>query len=136
MRDLYIAKIASLKRCLKRVAEEFVPKPAFLDSQSRQDAAILNIQRACEVSIDIANIIIKHNKLGLPSSARDSFDLLERSSIIDTECAERMKRMVGFRNIAIHEYQNLNLDVVVAVIENHLSDFERFAGLTNKVVPR
>jgi len=112
-----------------------VPKPAFLDSQSRQDAAILNIQRACEVSIDIANIIIKHNKLGLPSSARDSFDLLERSSIIDTECAERMKRMVGFRNIAIHEYQNLNLDVVVAVIENHLSDFERFAELTNKVVP-
>jgi len=35
--------------------------------------------------------------------------------------------MVGFRNIALHEYQKLNLDVVKAIIEEHLTDFTRFA---------
>lgn len=127
MNDLYTAKFASLARCLARVNEEFTPKEAFLTSLSRQDAAILNLQRACEVAIDIANIIIKEQRLGLPVSARDGFDLLARAGIIDVECAQKMKSMVGFRNIAVHEYQTLNLDIVVAVIEQNLVDFERFA---------
>ena len=127
MSDLYIAKLASLARCLGRVKEEFTPKEKFLASQSRQDAAILNLQRACEAVIDIANIIIKSRSLGLPASAREGFDLLALAGVIDTDCAQRMKSMVGFRNIAVHEYQTLNLDIVVAVIEKNLTDFEKFA---------
>jgi len=34
--------------------------------------------------------------------------------------------MVGFRNISVHNYQKLNLDIVQAVIENHIQDPIKF----------
>jgi uncharacterized protein YutE (UPF0331/DUF86 family) len=37
-----------------------------------------------------------------------------------------MQGMVGFRNIAVHDYQNLNIEIVVAIVEKHLGDFESF----------
>ena len=126
MHDLYINKLASLERCLLRVNDEFQPKSAFLDSLSRQDAAILNLQRACEVSIDLANMYIKDNNLGLPSNAREAFDILHRHNILSDELASKMKKMIGFRNIAVHEYQSLDINIVVSVIEKHLFDFEEF----------
>jgi len=78
---------------------------------------VLNLQRCCEASIDIANHIARIKKLGLPQSSRDSFNLLSKNNIIPVELAENLKRMVGLRNIAVHYYQELNLDIVVHVIK-------------------
>ena len=133
MHDLYINKLASLERCLLRVSEEFQPKSAFLDSLSRQDAAILNLQRACEVSIDLANMYIKDNNLGLPSNAREAFDILNRRNILSDDLTSKMKKMIGFRNIAVHEYQSLDINIVVSVIEKHLFDFEEFGRVFKRL---
>ena len=127
MNDLLIQRLSSLQRYIKRVWQEFEPKEAFLTSLSRQDAAILNIQRACEVAIDIANKIIRAKDLGIPPSARGSFDTLQAAGVITAPTCENMKRMVGFQNIAVHEYQNLNITIVVSVIEHKLADFEHYA---------
>ena len=127
MNDLLIQKLSSLQRCIKRVRQEFEPKEEFLTSLSRQDAAILNIQRACEVAIDIANKIIRAQDLGIPPSSRGSFDTLHAAGAITAGTCENMKRMVGFRNIAVHEYQNLEIAIVVSVIEHKLVDFEQYA---------
>jgi len=124
--DLLIQKFSSLQRCIKRVRQEFEPKEEFLTSLSRQDAAILNIQRACEVAIDIANKIIRAQDLGIPPSSRGSFDTLQAVGVIAAATCENMKRMVGFRNIAFHEYQNLDITIVVSVIEHKLVDFEQY----------
>ena len=127
MNDLLLQKLSSLQRCIKRVRQEFEPKEEFLTSLSRQDAAILNIQRACEVAIDIANKIIRAQDLGIPPSSRGSFDTLHAAGAITAVTCENMKRMVGFRNIAVHENQNLDVAIVVSVIENKLADFEQYA---------
>ena len=34
-----------------------------------------------------------------------------------------MKVMVGFRNIAVHDYQEMNLVILQKIVEDHLKDF-------------
>ena len=93
---------------------------------TKQDAVVLNLQRACEASIDIAIHIVKEKRLGLPKSARESFDLLSENSIIQPQTARRMKNMIGFRNVAVHDYQSLSLDIVIDIVLHRLEDFKEF----------
>jgi len=122
--DVLINKAASIERCVARAREEYASDPAsFGQNQTRQDAAILNIQRACEAALDMGHHLIRRDRLGMPQGAREVFDLLARAGRIETELAEVLKRMVGFRNIAVHEYLKLELAITVAIIEHHLEDF-------------
>lgn len=126
--DILINKAASIERCINRVREEYTKAGAdFAKDYSRQDAAILNIQRACEAALDMGQHIIRTKQLGVTQSARDVFTLLAQANIIDNTLAETMKRMVGFRNIAVHDYQALLLPIVENIIANHLDDFVHFS---------
>lgn len=76
--------------------------------------------------------IISLNSLGIPQKSRDAFDILFQNDIIDKTFAERLKAMVGFRNIAVHDYKTLNLEIVKSIIEFHLDDFLDFTKLIIK----
>lgn len=122
--DVLVNKAASIERCVARVREEYRRDPAtFGNDFTRQDAAILNIQRACEAALDMGHHLIRRDRLGVPQSARDVFVLLAEAGRIDTVLADVLQRMVGFRNIAVHEYQKLQLPITIAIIEKHLDDF-------------
>jgi len=128
--DVMINKIQSIHRCIKRVKEERqLAGDNFAQDFSRQDAAILNITRACKQAIDLANIVIKKNKLGIPNQSRESFSLLESAAIIPHDLSDKLQRMVGFRNIVIHEDQQLAVPVVQAVIESGLDDLLLFTNI-------
>jgi len=77
-------------------------------NQTKQDAIILNLQRACETSIDLAMYVISRRRLGLPQESRDAFILLRTAGILPADLATRMQHMVGFRTVAVHEYTSLN----------------------------
>jgi len=133
MNDILINKMATIQRCLKRINEEFNSEQPNSDKEFRlnftkQDSVVLNLQRTCEASIDIANHIIKSRQLGVPQSARDSFQLLAQNQCILQSTAESLIKMVGLRNIAVHDYQALNIDIVIAVVKYHLQDFELFCS--------
>ena len=68
--------------------------------------------------------IVSEKKLGIPQNSRDAFEVLEANNIIDNTLSNKLKPMVGFRNIAVHDYQNVNMKVVQTIIEKHLIDFE------------
>lgn len=122
--DVLINKAATIERCVARVREEYQAEPeGFSSNYSRQDAAILNIQRACEAALDMGQHLIRREKLGVPQSARDVFALLAQGGWIDIALADSLKRMVGFRNIAVHDYQALQLPITVNVITLHLDEF-------------
>jgi len=127
MQDVIINKLSTIKRCLGRINDEFTTELEFKQSYTKQDSVVLNLQRACEACIDIANILIKYHKLGIPQSARNSFELIANAGLISTDSATALKKMVGLRNIAVHDYQTLNLDIIIAVINKHLSDFEKYS---------
>lgn len=126
--DVLINKAATIERCVARAREEFDHDPTTFETNfSRQDAAVMNIQRACEAALDMGNHIIRRERLGLPQSARDVFEILAQKKWIDQELADSLKRMVGFRNIAVHDYQKLLMPITVKVITEHLVEFLQYS---------
>ena len=123
-------KIATIVRCIERAREERAAAgQGFSKDNTRQDAAILNITRACEAAVDLANMQIRKRRLGVPGDMKESFFLLQRAALITPELFERMKGMVGFRNLAIHQYQDINLEIVEAILRKDLDDLLAFATI-------
>lgn len=125
--DVLLNKAAIIERCLKRIDEEYGGHEGELSANfSRQDAIILNLLRACEASIDAAMHIIRQRRLGLPQESRDAFRLLEEAGLLPKELSFEMQKMVGFRNIAIHDYRKLNLEILRSILHSRLGDFREF----------
>ena len=128
--DVVLNKVAVIERCLRRIREEYEGHEAELATHfTKQDSIILNLLRACEASIDVAMHRVRVNRLGIPQDSRDAFALLERAQLIPSDLSRRLQAMVGFRNVAIHDYQKLNLDIVRSVLVGHLADFETYCQL-------
>ncbi len=126
--DVVVNKLATIERCVARVREEYDFSPAtFATNFSRQDAAILNIQRACEAALDVGQHLIRRDKLGVVQSSRDVFESLKVAGYIDEVSATAMKKMIGFRNIAVHYYQRLQTEITISVITSHLPEFDVFS---------
>ncbi|OYT91972.1 MAG: toxin-antitoxin antitoxin component [Burkholderiales bacterium PBB3] len=131
--DVLVNKAAAVERCVARAREEYAHDPAnFATDFTRQDAATLNVQRACEAVLDMGQHIVRREGLGVPQSARDVFELMARAQWIDAPLAEALKRMVAFRNIAVHDYQSLLMPILVSVITNHLHEFSDFTSAVLK----
>ncbi len=124
--DVLLNKAAAIERAVLRVREVYAGDDRNLSDQTRQDAIILNLQRACESSIDAAMHLVRVHRLGIPQETLEAFALLEGARLIDPHLADRLRKMVGFRNVAIHDYQKLNLDIVRRIIVEHLDDFLAF----------
>lgn len=122
--DVSINKAATLERCVARVREEYAGNEANLFAdQTRQDAIILNLQRACEAAIDLAMHRVRLHRLGVPQESRDAFSMLAEAGRLDPVLAGRMAKMVGFRNVAVHDYRSLNLGIVKSIVTERLDDF-------------
>ena len=128
--DVLLNKAAIIERCVTRAREEYAKgADTFASDLTRQDAAVLNIQRACEAALDMGHHVIRKQKLGLPQSSRDVFTLLASAGLLPESLSFDMKKMVGFRNIAVHEYQALQLPITIAIIRTHLDDFLRYSEI-------
>ena len=126
MDDININKAALIRRCLSRIQEEYRDDPGRLDDFTIQDSIILNLLRACEASIDLAMHRIAAERLGIPQTSRDAFDILANHRLITKSTAVAMKNMVGFRNIAVHDYQRIQMEIIQAILTSHLSDFSGY----------
>lgn len=127
MDNVLLAKFANLERCLKRIKEEYAACQGNIEEDIlRQDSIILNLQRACEQCLDMGQRIVRLKKLGLPNRYREVFQLLAQANIIEKDLAQRLELMVGFRNIAIHEYQEISLEKVHHIVETGIQDLSDF----------
>ncbi|NLJ50478.1 MAG: DUF86 domain-containing protein [Candidatus Atribacteria bacterium] len=125
-KDVILSKISRIQRCLRRIKEITNLNPENLDDLLIQDAFILNLQRAVQASIDIAVHIVASEALGLPTSLKDNFRLLFENNIIDENTFKKMQKMAGFRNIAVHDYQSLNIGILKSILTKNLKDLEDF----------
>lgn len=132
--DVIYNKINIIERCRIRIKEVYDNNPQNLEDYTKQDSIILNIQRAVEACIDISMHIVSKRKLGIPQNSRDAFEVMHDNSLLSHKLLKNIKGMIGFRNIAVHNYQKLNLKVIEQVIENHLVDFEEFISEIIKVI--
>lgn len=129
MNDVILNKSTTIERCVNRIHEVYEGNPENLKDFTKQDSIILNIQRACEASIDLAMHIVSERKLGIPKASRESFKLLEEAGVIDSSLAKTLMNMVGFINIAVHDYQALEVEILEAILEKHIDDFKDFTKI-------
>lgn len=132
--DIIYAKTGNIQRCLKRIRDVTHLDPDSLEDMDKQDIFVLNLQRAVEATIDIAAHVVASEGLGIASTIRDNFKFLREADIINQDLSEKMQAMVGFRNIAVHDYQSLNPEILKAIMEKHLKDIEEFYKLILKKI--
>lgn len=125
--EVILNKSASIEKCIKRIKEEYDDK--FETNITKQEAIILNLERACQTCIDRASHVIRKKKLGIPQRTREVFALLKEHGIIAESMMLELQAMVGFRNIAVHEYSSLNLFIVKSIIEKNLGIFTDFSKI-------
>lgn len=128
MNDIVLNKAEIIECALPRVRETYARHLDDLEqSFDAQDVLQLNLQRACEAAIHLAMHIVRLKVLGLPKDSKSPFDLLHQAGEISAELADKLKRMVGFRNIAVHDYRALDWAIVRSVIEKGTLDLKAFA---------
>ena len=120
-------KIDSVIRCLRRI-ENRLPqeKIQFLKDLDAQDVVVLNLTRAIQLCVDIAMHVIANSDAITPQTMSESFTVLEKLGVIDREVSIKMKKSVGFRNIAIHSYDDLDLNLTFEIAYKHLNDFKDY----------
>jgi len=135
MNDIVINKIQSIQRCVERARQEYRTDPdGFAENYTLQDAAVLNVLRACEQAIDLANHLIQTYKMGIPAASAESFDLLRAKHVIDMALSEKLKQMVHFRNIVIHQYQRMDIEIVTLVIVSGMNDLVAFGDRVKEFI--
>jgi len=77
--------------------------------------------------------LVTTKKLGLPQEARQAFDLLHQADILSKTLADKMKAMVGFCNIAVHDYQAINPTILINTLNKHLTDFTEFIVIVRQL---
>lgn len=129
MDRVVLAKARSIERCAERARTVYGgDREGFLANVDRQDIVVLNLIRACEQAIDLANRMIRLRRLGVADDAREAFALLGRAGLLEQPLVAKLQRMVGFRNVAVHEYQALDMERVVHVVEQGLDDLLAFGA--------
>lgn len=135
MNEVILNKVTTIERCINRIHAVYEGNPENLNDFTKQDSIILNIQRACEASIDLAMHLVSEKKLGVPKANREAFKLLQEAEIIDGPLAKTLMNMVGFRNIAVHDYQTLELGILQSILEKHIDDFKVYSKVMLKYEP-
>ncbi len=123
--DILFNKAAIIERCIRRIKEEYKASPNCSDF-THVDAMTLNIERACQAAIDIAMHLAAKQHLGIPQSSAEAFDLLAKADLINPELCKAMRGMTGFRNVAIHQYEELDLDILKHIAQAGYRDFITF----------
>lgn len=127
-REVVEQKLESLRRCLRRIEIKCPADAATLAADiDLQDIISLNLSRAVQISVDIGTHLIAGLEVPPPDTMGQTFDLLAQEGVLNIELASSLKKAVGFRNIAVHNYESINWEIVHSIVKYHLTDFSEFA---------
>jgi uncharacterized protein YutE (UPF0331/DUF86 family) len=133
-----ITHLNQLEQSIKKVEKykKEIDKKKFLESGLYQDALVHNLGRVVEAMLTIGNMIIAEESLKKPEVKEEIFQILEKEKIITQKLADALKGAAGFRNVLIHNYVDLDLDLVYRNIEKGLPVFREFLSQIAKYIKR
>ncbi|ABQ91318.1 type VII toxin-antitoxin system HepT family RNase toxin [Roseiflexus sp. RS-1] len=124
--DIVLAKVAIIQRCLDRIRSVTHLDPNRLEDIDTQDIFVLNLQRAIQAAIDLGAHTLASQGRDMPATLREIFVALAEQGLLSSAVARAMQNMCGFRNIAVHDYRKLSLDVLKSILVHHLTDLEAY----------
>ena len=120
------AKIAVIDRCIQRI-QHVRGAPDGMTPVDIEDITVLNLTRAAQAAIDLATHVVSTEAYGLPGDVAESFALLGQHGGIDADLAAGLRKMAGFRNIAVHGYQTIDPRIVDHIVTHRLRDLQALA---------
>lgn len=134
-KEVLEAKLAALIRCVHRVKTQGISSVEDLENNiDKQDIIILNLQRAVQICVDIGNHILLDYDTETPTTMAETFKKLAQNKLISQNTSENLSHAVGFRNIAVHQYEDLDCKIIYAIVTSHLDDFKSFAEEIGKIM--
>jgi uncharacterized protein YutE (UPF0331/DUF86 family) len=134
MTDVALAKIATIQRCVRRIRDVVGASPSRVREIDIQDIVVLNLQRAIQAAVDLAALVIARRGDDLPDTLKAHFTILARAGVIDDALRARLEAMAGFRNIAVHDYQRLDVAVLERIVRERLGDLEALAAAATRAL--
>jgi uncharacterized protein YutE (UPF0331/DUF86 family) len=129
--ELVAKKLSLIETCVKEL--QTLAKPSAIATDVREERFVEHtLQIAIQAALDVASHIVSDERLGEPQTNRELFHLLARGGALPIDLADRLERMAGFRNIIVHGYQTVDLDIVRDVVENHLGDLVDFVAVIRR----
>jgi uncharacterized protein YutE (UPF0331/DUF86 family) len=132
MNDPQLAKLATIRRCVQRIRDVTGGDAERVIDIDVQDIVVLNLQRAIQAAIDLAAHVISQHDWGLPDSLKAHFTILQRQKLIDPSLCKQLESMVGFRNIAVHDYEAIDVTILKRILAERLPDLENFAAAVTR----
>ena len=133
-KDVINRKLESLRRCIARITSKMPITPEALRSNyDLQDVIALNLERAVQVCVDIAAHVISETEVPPPSTMAESFARLAELQVLPPQLADSLQKAVAFRNILVHNYTDINWDIVADIVTHRLTDFVQFAQAIDRL---
>ena len=128
-------KLLSINRCLERIKLHTPANVEALQSDfDTQDIICLNIQRAVQISVDIAAHILAEQLHEQTPAMDETFLTLSKYGILESQLASCLAKVVGFRNIAVHEYNTLDMNILYSIITKEIGCFYEFSDTVLRIV--
>ncbi len=126
-RALLAKKLAFIETCIREVRT--LSRPEKIKEDIREERFIAHtLQIAIQAAVDVASHVVSDERLGEPRTNRELFDILARHNWLPETLGKKLSNMTGFRNILVHGYETVNLDIVRDVVDNHLDDLLDFSS--------
>jgi uncharacterized protein YutE (UPF0331/DUF86 family) len=123
--ELVAKKLALVETCLRELRT--LARPDAIATDVREERFVEHtLQIAIQAALDVASHIVSDERLGEPQTNRDLFNLLANNGVLSRDLSLRLEQMAGFRNVLVHGYQIVDVEIVRDVVLNHLGDLEEF----------
>lgn len=133
-KDVINRKLESLRRCIARITSKLpITRDELRSNYDLQDIIALNLERAVQTCVDIAAHVLSQTEAPPPSTMAEGFARLAELQVIPLRLAESMQRAVAFRNILVHNYTDINWDIVVDIVTHRRTDFVQFAQAIDRL---
>lgn len=124
---LVLRKISELEIYQKQMKEfSDIALEAYKANWKTQRIVERTLQMMIETCVDIANHIVSDRGMRSPTSYADTFKVLFENNVIDSELLIIMGKMAKFRNVVVHQYEEVDSEIVIIILKKHLGDLDRF----------
>ena len=130
-RDLVYKKLAFIETCIAEL--HALARLDAIDDDIREERFVVHtLQLAAQAAIDVASHIVSDERLGEPRTNAELFDLLQRAQWIDRDLSRSMRNLAGFRNVVVHGYEDVALEIVKDIVRNRLVDLVDYVAAVRR----
>ena len=128
-KNIVEGKLARLREYIDLLENFEVGEDEFLQNKDPQHLLVFRLTRCVELAIDIATHLVASMKLPRDETAAEVFQTLSEEEILSKSTSEAMSKAVGFRNLAVHEYDGVDFDLerIYRDYRKDVEDIKKFA---------